>query len=144
MAEEKEKIYTEENTASENGGEAAKENQEAFFNVYGKDEEKKTRRNRFFEFFAREPRYRREQDILSRIDDEHLMEYLAIEQKRYESEQKLREERGKHILSAFQLAVSLASIVAVIGFLRDEPTVLVNILYIIGIIAGIWMWKRSK
>lgn len=99
---------------------------------------------RFFSFFSREPKFSREQAVLSRIDDAHLMDYLSLEQKRYESEQKLRDERGKRILSAFQLAVSLAAIVAVIGFLKDEPTVLVNILYIIGIIAAVWLWKTKK
>lgn len=100
--------------------------------------------NRFFHFFTGEAKYIREQAVLSRIDNEHLMDYLLLEQKRYESEQKHRDERGKRILSAFQLAVSLAAIVAVIGFLKDEPTVLVNILYIIGIIAAIWLWKSKK
>lgn len=100
--------------------------------------------NRFFQFFTGEAKYSREQAVLSRIDNEHLMDYLLLEQKRYESEQKHRDERGKRILSAFQLAVSLAAIVAVIGFLKDEPTVLVNILYIIGIVAAIWLWKVKK
>lgn len=72
------------------------------------------------------------------------MDYLLLEQKRYENEQKFRDERGKRILSAFQLAVSLAAIVAVIGFLKDEPTVLVNILYIIGIVAAIWLWRTKN
>ena len=96
------------------------------------------------ERFTGEGKYIREQAVLSRIDNEHLMDYLLLEQKRYESEQKHRDERGKRILSAFQLAVSLAAIVAVIGFLKDEPTVLVNILYIIGIIAAVWLWKMKK
>ena len=94
----------------------------------GADPEKKKRGPRFFDYFTREGKYIREQAVLSRIDDEHLMDYLLLEQKRYENEQKFRDERGKRILSAFQLAVSLAAIVAVIGFLKDEPTVLVNIL----------------
>ena len=105
----------------------------------GADPEKKKRGPRFFDYFTREGKYIREQAVLSRIDDEHLMDYLLLEQKRYENEQKFRDERGKRILSAFQLAVSLAAIVAVIGFLKDEPTVLVNILYIIGIVAAIWL-----
>lgn len=110
----------------------------------GADPEKKKRGPRFFDYFTREGKYIREQAVLSRIDDEHLMDYLLLEQKRYESEQKLRDERGKRILSAFQLAVSLAAIVAVIGFLKDEPTVLVNILYIIGIVAAIWLWRTKN
>lgn len=110
----------------------------------GADPEKKKRGPRFFDFFTREGKYIREQAVLSRIDDEHLMDYLLLEQKRYENEQKFRDERGKRILSAFQLAVSLAAIVAVIGFLKDEPTVLVNILYIIGIVAAIWLWRTKN
>lgn len=108
------------------------------------ESEQKKYTNRFFSFFSREAKYSREQAVLSRIDDAHLMDYLALEQKRYESEQKLKDERGKRILSAFQLAVSLAAIVAVIGFLKDEPTVLVNILYIIGIVTAVWLWKMKK
>lgn len=110
----------------------------------GADPEKKKRGPRFFDYFTREGKYIREQAVLSRIDDEHLMDYLLLEQKRYENEQKFRDERGKRILSAFQLAVSLAAIVAVIGFLKDEPTVLVNILYIIGIVAAIWLWRTKN
>lgn len=110
----------------------------------GADPEKKKRAPRFFDYFTREGKYIREQAVLSRIDDEHLMDYLLLEQKRYENEQKFRDERGKRILSAFQLAVSLAAIVAVIGFLKDEPTVLVNILYIIGIVAAIWLWRTKN
>lgn len=110
----------------------------------GADPKKKKRGPRFFDYFTREGKYIREQAVLSRIDDEHLMDYLLLEQKRYENEQKFRDERGKRILSAFQLAVSLAAIVAVIGFLKDEPTVLVNILYIIGIVAAIWLWRTKN
>ena len=110
----------------------------------GADPEKKKRGPRFFDYFTREGKYIREQAVLSRIDDEHLMDYLLLEQKRYENEQKFRDERGKRILSAFQLAVSLAAIVAVIGFLKDEPTVLVNILYIIGIVAAIWLLRTKN
>ena len=110
----------------------------------GADPEKKKRGPWFFDYFTREGKYIREQAVLSRIDDEHLMDYLLLEQKRYENEQKFRDERGKRILSAFQLAVSLAAIVAVIGFLKDEPTVLVNILYIIGIVAAIWLWRTKN
>ena len=110
----------------------------------GADPEKKKRGPRFFDYFTREGKYIREQAVLSRIDDEHLMDYLLLEQKRYENEQKFRDERGKRILSAFQLAVSLAAIVAVIGFLKDVPTVLVNILYIIGIVAAIWLWRTKN
>ena len=53
----------------------------------GADPEKKKRGPRFFDYFTREGKYIREQAVLSRIDDEHLMDYLLLEQKRYENEQ---------------------------------------------------------
>ena len=42
------------------------------------------------------------------------------------------------------LAASLAAIVGVTSLLRDNPTVLVNILYIIGIVSALWIWKNPK
>ena len=53
----------------------------------GADPEKKKRGPRFFDYFTREGKYIREQAVLSRIDDEHLMDYLLLEQLRYENEQ---------------------------------------------------------
>ena len=72
------------------------------------------------------------------------MEYLELEQKREELMQKTKEARQKRILSAFQLAVSLAAVVGIIWLLRDNPTVMVNILYIIGIVGALWIWKNPK
>ena len=57
---------------------------------------------------------------------------------------KAKETRQKRILSAFQLTVSLAAVIVVMFLLRDNPTVMVNILYIIGIIAALWIWKNAK
>ena len=88
--------------------------------------------------------FSREEWILTHIGDENLMEYLELEQKREELLQKTRESRQKRIFSAFQLAVSLAAVVTVIWLLRDNPTVMVNILYIIGIVFAIWIWKNPR
>ncbi len=57
--------------------------------------------------------------------------------------QNAREVRERRIFSGFQLTVSLAAIVAIVGFLKDDPTVLVNILYIIGIITVLWILRRK-
>ena len=38
--------------------------------------------------------------------------------------------------------VILVAIVAVVALLKDNPVVLVNILYMLGIVAAIWIWKN--
>ena len=83
------------------------------------------------------PEFSREEWILTHIGDENLMEYLRMEQKKEEDVRKAKETRQKRILSAFQLIV-------VMFLLRDNPTVMVNILYIIAIIAALWIWKNPK
>ena len=90
------------------------------------------------------PEFSREEWILTHIGDENLMEYLRMEQKKEEDVRKAKEARQKRILSAFQLTVSLAAVIAVMFLLRDNPTVMVNILYIIAIIAALWIWKNPK
>ena len=82
--------------------------------------------------------FSREEWILTHI------EYLRMEQKKEEDVRKEKEARQKRILSAFQLTVSLAAVIAVMFLLRDNPTVMVNILYIIAIIAALWIWKNPK
>ena len=72
----------------------------------------------------------REEQILSRIKDEDLMKYLSI-----------KEAREKRSFTMLQLLISLAAIVIVVFLLRDNPTVLVNILYIVGIIIVLWILK---
>ena len=57
---------------------------------------------------------------------------------------KAKESKQKRLLSAFQLTVSLAAVIVVMFLLRDNPTVMVNILYIIAIIAGLWIWKNPR
>lgn len=90
------------------------------------------------------PEFSREEWILTHIGDENLMEYLRMEQKKEEDVRKAKETRQKRILSAFQLTVSLAAVIVVMFLLRDNPTVMVNILYIIAIIAALWIWKNPK
>ena len=85
----------------------------------------------------------REEQILSRIKDEDLMKYLEMEHERLEMLQGIKESREKRIFTMLQLLISLAAIVIVVFLLKDNPTVLVNILYIVGIIIVLWILKGS-
>ncbi len=84
----------------------------------------------------------RDKMILSRIKDEDLMEYLALEQRRLEFLQQAKEAKEKRILIAFQLLISLAAIVGITYLLQDNPTILISILYIVGIVAALNVWKN--
>ena len=90
------------------------------------------------------PEFSREEWILTHIGDENLMEYLRMEQKKEEDVRKAKEARQKRFLSAFQLTVSLAAVIIVMFLLRENPTVMVNILYIIAIIVALWIWKNPR
>lgn len=89
-----------------------------------------------------EKKFSREEVILSKIREEDMLEYLTLEQRRLECLQKARQSRNEKLIKVFQLAAILASIVAVVALLKDNPVVLVNILYILGIIVAIWIWKN--
>ena len=79
--------------------------------------------------------------IRSRKKDEDLMKYLEMEHERLEMMQSIKEAREKRSFTMLQLLISLAAIVIVVFLLRDNPTVLVNILYIVGIIIVLWILK---
>lgn len=72
------------------------------------------------------------------------MEYLRLEQKRNDQLQHAKDIREKRIMTAFLLTVSLAAIVAIVYLLKDNPTILVNILYICGLLTGFWVWKNPR
>lgn len=97
-----------------------------------------------FHFKKEDKEFFRDKWILSRISDDNLMEYLALEQRRNELQQEAKDIKEKRILKAFEITVGLASIVAVIYLLRDNPTILVNILYIAGILTAFWFWKNPR
>lgn len=104
------------------------------------DEERPKRS--FFRFRSVDEEESRDKLILSRIKDEDLMEYLALEQRRLEFLQQAKETKQKRLLTAFQLLISLAAIVAVTYLLQDNPTILISILYIVGIVAALNIWKN--
>ena len=89
-----------------------------------------------------EKKFSREEVILSKIREEDMLEYLTLEQRRLECLQKARQSRNEKLIKVFQLVAILAAIVAVVALLKDNPVVLVNILYILGIVVAIWIWKN--
>lgn len=105
------------------------------------DEEERPKK-RFFRLRSADNEETRDQIILSRIKDEDLMEYLALEQRRLEFLQQAKEAKEKRILIAFQLLISLAAIVGITYLLQDNPTILISILYIVGIVAALNVWKN--
>ena len=88
--------------------------------------------------------FSRDQWILSHIKDEDLMEYLRLEQHRMELLQQAKEKREKRIFTLVQLLFSLAAVIAVTYLLKDNPTILLSILYIVGIIGAFWIMKNPK
>lgn len=105
------------------------------------DEEERPKK-RFFHLRSANDEESRDKMILSRIKDEDLMEYLALEQRRLEFLQQAKEAKEKRILIAFQLLISLAAIVGITYLLQDNPTILISILYIVGIVAALNVWKN--
>ena len=103
----------------------------------------------FREFFSnfrskRKIEMNRDEQILSRISDEYLMEYLRMEQKRMELLQQAKEVREKRFWTTFQLAICLLSVILVIYFLKDNPVILVTILYTLGILAALRIWSKAQ
>ncbi len=105
------------------------------------DEDERPKK-RFFHLRSANDEESRDKLILSRIKDEDLMEYLALEQRRLEFLQQAKEAKEKRILIAFQLLISLAAIVGITYLLQDNPTILISILYIVGIVAALNVWKN--
>ena len=77
-------------------------------------------------------------------EDEDLMEYLRMEQKRMELLQQAKEVREKRFWTTFQLFICLLSVILVIYFLKDNPVILVSILYTVGILTALRIWSKSQ
>ena len=100
-------------------------------------------RNFFSNFRSkRKMELNRDEMILSRISDDDLMEYLRLEQKRLEILQQAKDVREKRIWIAFQITITLLSVVLIVYFLKDNPVILVTILYTIGILVALRISKR--
>lgn len=102
------------------------------------------RMNDFFRLRKDMEDFTREDWILSRIPEEDLMEYLKMEQKNNEMLRKAKEIKEKRIFTTLQIAISMSAIVGVVALLKDNPTVLVNILYITGIVIALWIWRGKQ
>lgn len=144
MSEEEQKITNEETTEPKpdrtEPEEKIKETTEE--ELIFSDEEKPARH--FFRSHDKSSEEDRDRLILSTIKEDDLMEYLKLEQERLEFLQRAKDIRERRILSAFQLAVSLAAVVSIVYFLKDNPTILISILYIIGILIALWVWKNPR
>ena len=105
---------------------------------------KKKRGSDFFHLRKDLEDFTREDWILSRIPQEDLMEYLRMEQKNSEMLRNAKEIKEKRIFTTLQIALSMSAIVAVVALLKDNPTVLVNILYITGIVIALWIWRGKQ
>ncbi len=140
---------TEENQAAEanesaEGSAAAEETTDAKESASAEETVSSASESSHAESAAGWDEFSREQWILTHIGNENIMEYLRMEQKKEDEIRKTKEAKQKRLLSAFQLTVSLAAVIVVMFLLRDNPTVMVNILYIIAIIAGLWIWKNPR
>lgn len=105
-------------------------------------EEAEPSRRSFFSRTAKKSSPSIEEQILARISDADLMRYLEMEHEKLHLIQTRKEAREKRLFTVFQLLLSLAAVVTVVFLLRDNPTVLVNILYITGIIVVLWLVKN--
>ena len=100
-------------------------------------------RNFFSNFRSkRKMELNRDEMILSRISDDDLMDCLRLEQKRLEILQQAKDVREKRIWIAFQITITLLSVVLIVYFLKDNPVILVTILYTIGILVALRILKR--
>lgn len=107
--------------------------------------EEESPKKKFFRFNKQEEEhFSRDKWILSRIPSEDLMDYLRLEQSRMDKLQMAKERKWKRINTTIRLVASLAAGVAAVYFLKDEPTILVNVLYICGILGGAWIWNNRK
>ena len=119
-------------------------------NFYEQQEKSRSKdEHPFREFFSnfrskRKIEMNRDEQILSRISDEDLMEYLRMEQKRMELLQQAKEVREKRFWTTLQLAICLLSVILVIYFLKDNPVILVTILYTVGILTALRLWSKSQ
>lgn len=101
-------------------------------------------RRHFFHSQRTELQYMRDKWILSKIREEDLMEYLRMEKEHEEALREERENRERHFLTVLVLAICLLAIVTTIGLLKDNPTILLSILYIGVFVGCMYYWQNKK
>lgn len=82
------------------------------------------------------------EQIAGKITEEHITEYL--ESNREERLQAYKERREKRFLTVLGLITVLAAIVLIVWFLKDNPAILVNILYIFGGLGAFFIWRHPN
>ncbi len=82
------------------------------------------------------------EQIAGKITEEHITEYL--ESNRGERLQAYKERREKRFLTVLGLITVLAAIVLIVWFLKDNPAILVNILYIFGGLGAFFIWRHPN
>lgn len=138
------------NTKEASPKDAEEEDYDLEEDFYEQQEKSRSKDEHLFrEFFSnfrskRKIEMNRDEQILSRISDEDLMEYLRMEQKRMELLQQAKEVREKRFWTTFQLSICLLSVILVIYFLKDNPVILVTILYTFGILAALRIWSKGQ
>ncbi|MDY5987272.1 hypothetical protein [Sporofaciens sp. SGI.106] len=86
----------------------------------------------------------RDDYIIRRLRDEDLLEYLKMQERKEEKLRAEKELRNSRIFFLIQIAIIAVAVVLIVWFLKDNPTVLTNILYIGGILLAMWFWKHSS
>lgn len=98
----------------------------------------------YYSFGDSDYEFSREDYIITRLRDEDLMEYLRMQEKKEEKQREAKEARNAKIYFLIMFAIAAIAVVLIVWFLRDNPAVLVNILYIAGILLVMWCWKHPK
>lgn len=107
---------------------------------YSKKNQEEAYEKLYTEILAHFRSFSPSEQIAGRITEDHITEYL--EGNREERREAYKERREKRFLIALELMAVLTAIVLVVWFLRENPAILVNILYIAGGLGALFAWKR--
>lgn len=82
------------------------------------------------------------EQVAGRITREHITEYL--EGSREDRLLAFKERREKRFLTALEILAALTAIVLIVWFLKENPAILVNILYLIGGLGIFFLWRQPR
>lgn len=106
-------------------------------------EEKKSSGGFFSRFKKNDWTETRDGWILTHLQPEEIMEYLRMEDEREKLYLQEKEARNKRIMIAFLTTICLIAGVLLVYLLKDNPTILITILYIGGLVGFFRVWKKS-
>lgn len=104
-----------------------------------KEEDKEKYREIYEDILTHLQEFAPQELLMGKITEEHITEYLETNRK--ERIQQYRERREKRFINMLEIFAVLAAIVFIVRYLADDPTVLVNLLYIIGGLGALYIWK---